>query len=93
MKTGKATLGEIIPDGTPDAVEGVEPDCAAPDSSSEAEEEDILDLKSRKKVTTDIISKLESVPNLQKDEWIAVDMGSIWYPAQFETYDMEQEEL
>ena len=57
-------MAKIIPDGTPDAVEGVEPDSAAPDSSSEAEEEDILDLKSRKKVTTDIISNLECVPNL-----------------------------
>ena len=64
LKTGKATLGKIIPDDAPDAVEGVEPDSATPDSASEAEEEDVLDLESRKKVTTDIISNLECVPNL-----------------------------
>ena len=40
-----------------------------------------------------ILSKLECLPDLQKDEWIAVDMGSVWYPAQFESYDAEQEEL
>ena len=29
LKTGKATLGKIIPDDAPDAVEGVEPDSTA----------------------------------------------------------------
>ena len=90
LKEGRANLGEIIPE----TVEAVEPDSAATDSSSEdEEEEEVIDSESREKVTTDILSKLECLPDLQKDEWIAVDMGSVWYPAQFESYDAEQEEL
>ena len=31
------------------------------------------------------------VPDLKSDEWVAVIIGSQWYPAQFETYDKESE--
>ena len=31
--------------------------------------------------------------SLQPDDWIAVDMGSTWYPGQFVEFDSEQEEL
>lgn len=81
LKEGRANLGEI----NPETVEAVEPDSAATDSSSEdEEEEEVIDSESREKFTTDILSKLECLPDQQKDEWIAVDMGSVWYPAQFE---------
>ena len=33
------------------------------------------------------------VPELEKDQWIAVDMGGLWYPGQFEQYDKEEESL
>ena len=33
------------------------------------------------------------VPDLQPDEWVAVIIGSQWYPAQFETYDKESEQI
>ena len=33
------------------------------------------------------------VPDLKIDEWVAVDMGSFWYPAQFIQYDKEEELL
>ena len=33
------------------------------------------------------------VSDLQPDEWVAVIIGSQWYPAQFETYDKESEQI
>ena len=46
-----------------------------------------------KKTIDKIQFNIKNVPDIQKDEWIAVNMGSIWYPAQFEMYDAEQEEI
>ena len=33
------------------------------------------------------------VPDLQKDQWVAVDMGGAWYPGQFEEQDKEEKLL
>ena len=39
------------------------------------------------------MSLAENVPDLQADDWIAVDMGSTWYAGQFVQFDSELEEL
>ena len=36
---------------------------------------------------------MEKAPDLQPDDWIAVDMGSTWYPGQFIQFDAMSEEL
>ena len=33
------------------------------------------------------------VLDLQPDEWVAVIIGSQWYPVQFETYDKESDQI
>ena len=90
LKEGKCVLGEIISDSSPEVEENVEPDDPDLDQGENSEE---IDAELREKTTSDIISQIEKVPNLQKDEWVAVNMGSVWYPAQFEKYDSDQEEL
>ena len=39
----------------------------------------------RSNTITNILCKLENVPDLQPDDWIAINMVSAWYPAQFIT--------
>ena len=33
------------------------------------------------------------MPDLERGQWIAVNMGELWYPGQFEKYDKEEETL
>ena len=35
----------------------------------------------------------KQVPDLSKDQWIAVDMGGCWYPSQFVGYDKVEKSL
>ena len=47
----------------------------------------------RSKTVSCILSLTEKVPDLQADDWIAVDIGSTWSPGQFVQFDQELEEL
>ena len=40
-----------------------------------------------------ILTQAENTPDLQPDDWIAVDMGATWYAGQFIKFDKEMEEL
>ena len=44
-------------------------------------------------MTSRILLQAESTPDLVKDDWIAVDMGSTWHPGQFVEFDPQQEEM
>ena len=47
----------------------------------------------RKQTVNQILASTASVPDLLPDDWIAVDVGSTWYPGQFVQFDAESEEL
>ena len=47
----------------------------------------------RKQTVSQILASTASVPDLLPDDWIAVDVGSTWFPGQFVEFDAESEEL
>ena len=79
------------PDDEEDENEEVDVEnCDHEDVSDEAHEE--IE-EQRSKTISHILALTENVPDLQADDWIAVDIGSTWYPGQFVQFDQELEEL
>ena len=47
----------------------------------------------RSKIVSRILAFTDTTPDLLPDDWIAVDVGSTWFPGQFMQFDAETEEL
>ena len=70
---------------------------AAEQEEEEGDESDDEDGDELERELNHAVSKIlllvEKAPDLQPDDWIAVDMGSTWYPGQFIQFDAMSEEL
>ena len=102
LRVGKETLGEILVQENVEKHMELEEDEDSEESEDDVEVEDESDdrdnnvenklMEGRKTAVQNILSRAD-VPDLKKDEWIAVNMGSCWYPAQFDKYDTDTEEI
>ena len=102
FRVGKETLGEILVQENVEKHMELEEDEDSEESEDDVEMEDESDdrdnnienklMEGRKTAVQNILSRVD-VPDLKKDEWIAVNMGSCWYPAQFDKYDTDTEEI
>ena len=76
--------------------EGVEEEGDEEEEDESEEEIEVNENESeeqRKQTVSQILASTASVPDLLPDDWIAVDVGSTWFPGQFVEFDAESEEL
>ena len=95
ISEGKIKIGEVIPEEKEvETLTDEEMHLEQNSNSEECDEDEGTSYEEgQKKITERILSVIENTPDLQTDDWIAVDMGSSWLPGQFIKFDMEQEEL
>ena len=96
IREGKCKIGEENADVQNIDVAGTgaqeETEADSSDNSKD-NSDDAREQQERGKLTSRILLQAESTPDLIKDDWIAVDMGSTWRPGQFVEFDPQQEEI
>lgn len=104
IRSGQLKLGDTQDDEADDIVfedvdndqdEEIEDDDDDNDDENDRDEknEDVDNEIEREKATTVIQHLVNSVPNLEIDDWVAVAFPRGWYPGQFVRYDDELKEV